>query len=171
MKKHRINGRGRIGWQDLTVGNAEQVRDFYSAVAGWQSQPLSMGEYDDYVMLSPDGESAVGGVCHARGVNANIPPVWMVYINVEDLDSSVESVTKLGGEIVDGPRELGRGSVRGDSRSGGGDLWVDRAVGLVLVLKFGRVVGQPVLVLTWKFFGMSGADLSRPVQICPDLSR
>ncbi|MDE2967313.1 MAG: VOC family protein [Chloroflexota bacterium] len=100
---------GRIGWQDLTVGNAEQVRDFYSAVAGWQSQPLSMGDYDDYVMLSPDGESAVGGVCHARGVNARIPPVWMVYINVEDLDSSVARVTELGGEIVDGPREMGEG--------------------------------------------------------------
>ncbi len=100
---------GRIGWQDLTVGNAEQVRDFYSAVAGWQSQPLSMGDYDDYVMLTPDGESAVGGVCHARGINANIPPMWMIYINVQDLDSSVERVTELGGEIVDGPRAMGEG--------------------------------------------------------------
>ena len=103
------NQPGTIGWQDLTVDNAEQVRDFYSEVTGWKSQPLSMGDYDDYVMLSPDGQTAVGGVCHARGVNANIPPVWMVYINVEDLDESVESVKKLGGEIVDGPRALGEG--------------------------------------------------------------
>lgn len=100
---------GRIGWQDLTVDDAEQVRDFYMAVAGWRSQPLDMGGYDDYVMLSPDGESAVGGVCHARGVNAQIPALWMVYINVEDLDASVERVRSLGGEVVDGPRELGEG--------------------------------------------------------------
>ena len=100
---------GRIGWQDLTVDNAEVVRDFYSEVVGWQTVPLDMGGYDDYVMLSPDGEAGVAGVCHARGVNANIPPQWLVYINVEDLDASVKSVLALGGEIVDGPREMGEG--------------------------------------------------------------
>ena len=100
---------GTIGWQDLTVGNAEQVRDFYSEVVGWQSEPLNMGDYDDYVMLAPGGEAGTAGVCHARGVNANIPPQWLIYINVEDLEASIESVKKLGGEIVDGPRELGDG--------------------------------------------------------------
>lgn len=100
---------GRIGWQDLTVDNADQLRDFYSSVAGWQSQPLDMGGYDDYVMLSPDGQAGVAGVCHARGVNANIPPQWLVYINVEDLDASLKSVQQLGGEIIDGPRQLGDG--------------------------------------------------------------
>ncbi len=103
---------GRIGWQDLTVDNAEVVRDFYSEVVGWQTMPLDMGGYDDYVMLSPDGPNGVAGVagvCHARGVNANIPPQWLVYINVENLDASVKSVLALGGEIVDGPREMGEG--------------------------------------------------------------
>ena len=100
---------GRIGWQDLTVENAEQVRDFYSAVVGWKTEPLSMGDYDDYVMLSPDEQAGIAGVCHARGVNARIPPQWMIYINVEDLDASVARVTELGGKIVDGPRALGEG--------------------------------------------------------------
>ena len=100
---------GRIGWQDLTVDNAEVVRDFYSEVVGWQTMPLDMGGYDDYVMLSPDGEAGVAGVCHARGVNANIPPQWLVYINVENLGASVKSVLALGGEVVDGPREMGEG--------------------------------------------------------------
>jgi hypothetical protein len=100
---------GRIGWQDLTVDNAEQVRDFYSEVVGWKTMPLDMGGYDDYVMLSPDGEDGIAGVCQARGINANIPPQWLVYINVEDLDESVESVKALGGEIVDGPRAIGEG--------------------------------------------------------------
>ena len=100
---------GRIGWQDLTVDNAEVVHDFYSEVVGWQTVPLDMGGYDDYVMLSPDGEAGVAGVCHARRINANIPPQWLVYINVEDLDASVKSVLELGGEVVDGPREMGEG--------------------------------------------------------------
>ena len=100
---------GTIGWRDLTVDNAEQLRDFYSEVAGWRSEPLSMGDYDDYVMLAPGGEAGIAGVCHRRGPNANIPPQWLIYINVDDLDASVGKVLKLGGEIVDGPRPLGDG--------------------------------------------------------------
>ena len=57
---------GRIGWVDLTVADAPTVRDFYAAVAGWTPQALSMGDYDDYVMLAPDG-TPHAGVCHARG--------------------------------------------------------------------------------------------------------
>ncbi len=102
---------GRIGWQDLTVDNAEVVRDFYSEVVGWKTMPLDMGGYDDYVLLSPDGQAGDGqagiaGGCHARGVNANLPPQWLIYVNVEDLDASLKS---LGGSIVDGPREMGEG--------------------------------------------------------------
>ena len=71
--------------------------------------PLDMGDYDDYVMLTPEGQAGVAGVCHARGVNANLPPQWLIYINVEDLEASIASVQALGGEIVDGPRQLGEG--------------------------------------------------------------
>lgn len=98
---------GTIGWQDLTVDNAELVRDFYSEVAGWKTQPLDMDGYDDYVMLTPDAGAGVAGVCHARGVNANVPPQWLIYINVADLDASVARCLELGGAIVDGPREVG----------------------------------------------------------------
>ena len=55
---------GTIGWRDLTVENAEQVRDFYSKVVGWSHQAVSMGDYDDFSMIAGNGET-VAGVCHA----------------------------------------------------------------------------------------------------------
>ena len=57
---------GSIGWIDLTVPNADEVRDFYAQVTGWQPEALDMGGYSDYVMKTPDGEGKAG-VCHARG--------------------------------------------------------------------------------------------------------
>jgi predicted enzyme related to lactoylglutathione lyase len=101
---------GTIGWHDLTVKNAEEVRDFYSQVAGWQSEEMSMGEYSDYVMKSPDGNDAVGGICHARGVNAALPSVWLVYITVEDLQKSMDLCKKLGGSILIPPKSPGAGN-------------------------------------------------------------
>ncbi|HEY9422117.1 MAG TPA: VOC family protein, partial [Thermoanaerobaculia bacterium] len=79
---------GSIGWIDLTVPNADEVRDFYSQVVGWKPEPVDMGGYSDYNMASPDGEPKAG-VCHTRGNNASIPPQWMIYIVVEDLDASL----------------------------------------------------------------------------------
>jgi predicted enzyme related to lactoylglutathione lyase len=41
---------GSITWQDLTVPDAEALRDFYAAVVGWEPEALSMGGYSDFVM-------------------------------------------------------------------------------------------------------------------------
>lgn len=97
---------GVIGWCDLTVENADQVRDFYAAVAGWTAEPLDMGGYADYVMKNAAGD-AVAGICHARGPNTGIPPVWMVCITVKDLDACVAKCLELGGKVVSGPRSMG----------------------------------------------------------------
>jgi uncharacterized protein len=99
---------GAIAWTDLTVPDAEALRDFYSRVVGWTPQPLSMGEYSDYVMVSSDG-SGVAGVCHARGSNADLPPQWLVYIVVRDVNASAAECVALGGTIVAGPRPMGGG--------------------------------------------------------------
>lgn len=42
------------------MADAEHIRDFYAAVTGWAAQPLSMGDYADYVMTAP-GTAAPGG--------------------------------------------------------------------------------------------------------------
>jgi predicted enzyme related to lactoylglutathione lyase len=44
---------GAIGWIDLTVLNAKQVRDFYSGVIGWKPEEVPMGDYSDYNMTHP----------------------------------------------------------------------------------------------------------------------
>ena len=98
---------GRIGWIDLTVPEATKVRDFYRDVVGWTSESLSLGEYNDYVMTPPGAETPIAGVCHARGSNASVPPVWLIYVNVPDLDASLAKCVACGGSIVDGPRSMG----------------------------------------------------------------
>ncbi len=98
---------GRIIWTDLTVSNTDEVRDFYKAVVGWEASGVEMGvDYQDYNMLPPGGEPAAG-ICHARGVNANLPPQWLIYITVTDLDESIAACTRLGGKVVVPAREIG----------------------------------------------------------------
>jgi uncharacterized protein len=91
---------GSIGWHDLTVTDAPRIRDFYQEVVGWTAQPLDVGGYDDFLMFAPSVETPAAGICHARGVNAALPPVWLIYFVVADLDASVDACLRRGGEVI-----------------------------------------------------------------------
>ncbi len=97
---------GSIVWQDLTVPDAEQTSAFYANVVGWKMSPHDMGEYHDFNVQNEQGE-VVAGICHARGSNASIPPQWLLYVKVVDVDRSAQQCKELGGTVVDGPRLMG----------------------------------------------------------------
>ena len=85
---------------DLTVQDAEGLRDFYASVVGWEAEPLAMGEYNDYFMKAPSTGDIVSGICHARGENADLPPQWLTYVVVADLDESLRQVKAGGGSLA-----------------------------------------------------------------------
>mgnify|MGYP001825691131 FL=1 len=100
---------GKIGWIDMTVDDAEGVRDFYKSVVGWGHEDVSMGDYSDYSMTLPQGGDAVSGICHARGGNAGLPGGWLIYITVADVDASAAACTANGGEVLVEPKGLAGG--------------------------------------------------------------
>jgi len=101
-------GPGQIGWIDLTVPDAEAVRDFYQDVTGWTATPAAMGDYQDYCMNAASGQS-VAGICHARGANSGLPPVWMVYIVLADLDGAMRRCQARSGKLLRPPESTGGG--------------------------------------------------------------
>ena len=103
MEKNEI---GSISWMDLTVENADQIRDFYKDVVGWSPVGVEMGGYSDYNMTSPETNVPKAGVCHARGGNAGLPAQWLIYITVANLDASMENCRAKGGKIIAGPKTM-----------------------------------------------------------------
>lgn len=98
---------GSVSWIDLTVPNADEIRDFYRHVIGWTFSEVDMGGYHDYCMNAPESGRTISGICHARGVNADLPPVWLIYISVLDLDESIQRCTSRGGKVISGPKGMG----------------------------------------------------------------
>jgi uncharacterized protein len=98
---------GRIAWLDLTVSDASATRDFYRQVVGWSVQDVEITDdgarYVDYNMLGQDGSPAAG-ICHARGVNAGLPPVWLIYLPVGDMAESLRRVEAEGGTVIKATR-------------------------------------------------------------------
>lgn len=97
---------GTMAWLDLSVDDAAAARDFYASVVGWTAEPTPMDGYDDWTMAGADGEAAAG-ICYARGENAGLPPVWIPYFAVTDLDAAVSAATGAGGTVVAGPQRDG----------------------------------------------------------------
>jgi len=98
---------GKITWIDLTVENALEIQDFYSQVVGWKSSPVDMGGYSDFSMNLPANDETVAGICYSRGANADLPPQWLIYITVSNVDESAAQCLRLGGKIISEPKEMG----------------------------------------------------------------
>jgi predicted enzyme related to lactoylglutathione lyase len=98
---------GSFGWVDLTVENASEIRDFYAAVIGYTFTEVNMGDYEDFCMNSPEDGQTKSGICHARGGNKDLPPVWLIYFYVADLDASLHTLKEKGGQIISGPKSYG----------------------------------------------------------------
>ena len=105
--------KGRIGWIDITVEDAEGLRDFYAAVVGWNYEEVAMGDYADFAMTAPDTGTAAAGICHARGSNAELPSQWLIYVNVEDAEASARACAEHGGKVLVGPKPMGGGVFAG----------------------------------------------------------
>ena len=100
---------GKIGWVDMTVENAVELRDFYSTVVGFKAEDVDMGGYSDFNMTMPATGEAVAGICHARGTNADVPPGWLVYFVVNDVDASAAACVASGGTLLVEPKGTGGG--------------------------------------------------------------
>ena len=98
---------GSIVWQDLTVPDAGSVKDFYCDVIGWDAAPHDMSSYHDFDIKTAEDGEIITGICHARGENANLPPQWLIYVQVEDVDASAKRCLALDGQVLDGPRQMG----------------------------------------------------------------
>ena len=100
---------GSLSWFDLTIPNAEEVRGFYSKVIGWKSEPVPMekGKYNDFNMIAPESGLTVTGVCHAKGVNKDLPAQWMLYFTVKELDKCIEECNANGGKVIAEAKEMG----------------------------------------------------------------
>lgn len=79
---------GSIVSTDLTSHHAKELKEFYQQVIGWESEDLAMkdefGVYSDYVRKDKEG-NWVGGLCHSRGANKDLPSQWIVYIQVDNV--------------------------------------------------------------------------------------
>src|SRR5882672_9583198 len=88
---------GTLCWADLSTPDAKRAGDFYSALFGWQ---IAAGENDKSGYLHiKNGEHFIGGIPPAEHRQPGIPPHWLAYFWVDDVDASAAKAKQLGAKL------------------------------------------------------------------------
>jgi predicted enzyme related to lactoylglutathione lyase len=97
---------GDFSWHELATSDPVAAFTFYEKLFGWEkTEAMDMGEMGIYQMYRKrGGEFPLGGIFKRP---AEMPvSAWLFYAMVKDVHDSVETVRKLGGQVLNGPMEV-----------------------------------------------------------------
>jgi predicted enzyme related to lactoylglutathione lyase len=98
---------GHRGWNELHAKDGSSAWDFYRARLGWdEAGTFDMGPMGTYRTFSAGGGEAIGGMMTSPGFDR---PMWLSYVNVDDIDAAKARVEAAGGEVTTGPHEVPTG--------------------------------------------------------------
>jgi len=96
-----------VTWVELSTTDRAGAKHFYTELFDWSTFDAPATDHGVYTMFT-QGERRVGGLFERTPEMAaqGVPPNWMGYISVEDIDQAAARVRELGGKVVMGPMEV-----------------------------------------------------------------
>lgn len=100
-----MSATGTFVWHELMVPTPSASPSFYQGVTGWGTQKFD-GPMD-YTMWTV-GPAPVGGLMELPPELASngVPPHWLHYVGVEDVDATAQKAASLGGNINVPPTDI-----------------------------------------------------------------
>jgi hypothetical protein len=92
------NNTGRIVWHELVTPDPKAALGFYGELFGWTATEMDMGAMGTYTLFKA-GDIQVGGAV-APPPGKNVPPSWLGYCSVPDVEAAIATATKLGGSAM-----------------------------------------------------------------------
>ncbi len=123
MPEMSAYGDGVPSWIDMASPDVEASKAFYTALFGWQANPVPVPDAGGYTLFTLDGKqvAGVGAI-----MSSDQPPAWMTYINVSDADGVAKKVGDAGGSVLMAPMDIihqGRMAVFADTAGAVLGLW------------------------------------------------
>jgi predicted enzyme related to lactoylglutathione lyase len=106
---------GTLCWADLSTPDAKRASAFYSGLLGWQltADPKDPSGY----LHIKNGEHFIGGIPPAAHRQPEVPPHWLAYFQVDDVDACANKAKGMGAKLYLPPMSMegvGRFSVIAD---------------------------------------------------------
>ena len=95
---------GHFSWYELMAGEQESALRFYSQLFGWEKKDAVQSPNGIYQMYGKGGRTFGGMMTRPEGYP--LPPHWLYYVKVADLDAALGRVRQGGGKVWHGPMEV-----------------------------------------------------------------
>jgi len=109
MQSHDVAKPGEFSWHELYTTDHEAAFSFYQQIAGWERLgEFDMGPMGKYLIYGRNGKP-LGGM-FTKSKEMPMPPSWIYYVQVDDLEGAVARATKMGARVLNGPMDVPGGS-------------------------------------------------------------
>jgi predicted enzyme related to lactoylglutathione lyase len=97
---------GRFVWYELLTTDIETAKTFYSSVVGWGTADVSRPG-SVYTLFTAGGATVAGlAKLQPDAQKAGVPPQWMGFVEVGDVDAAAGRVKQLGGTVHVPPTDV-----------------------------------------------------------------
>jgi len=108
MPPHDTTKQGEISWNELVTSDAPAALKFYGELFSWKTlDEMDMGPAGKYFIYG--GDKAYGGMM-TKGAEMPMPPSWIYYFQVDDLDAAIARATSKGAKTLVGPIDVPGGT-------------------------------------------------------------
>lgn len=115
---------GTFVWRELMTTDPEAAERFYGELFGWKSMAMPMPDGQTYRIMKA-GETQVGGIFKLSAEMKGVPPHWVPYVSVADVDAAAKRATERGGKVVMAPMDYPNvGRMAGFLDPAGGSFFV-----------------------------------------------
>lgn len=97
-----FNAPGSLGWVELATRDTDRARDFYTTVFGWT---VNASEW--YTQWGIGGEDFGGMADMGDRFPPEVPPHWIPYFAVADVDATAQVTVAAGGSVQVEPLSMG----------------------------------------------------------------
>jgi len=97
---------GEFCWYELGTTNIDGARSFYTSLLGWGTTDVPMGPMGIYTLFQ-HGSQDLAGMYKLEGPQfQGVPPHWMVYVAVDDVDATTHKARALGATVLAEPMDV-----------------------------------------------------------------
>ena len=107
MSKIESHPPGEFCWVELATSNLDAGRDFYTKLLKWTVRDGSMGGMTYHIFQSDGNDAAAAYTLMKEQTEQGVPPNWLPYVAVRDVQETIAKAKELGGQILAGPCEVG----------------------------------------------------------------
>ena len=95
---------GAFSWGELMTTDPAAAKSFYAKLFDWQTEDMPM-EGMTYT-VAKIGDDPVGGIMPKPPECGEMPPVWGLYVTVDNVDATAAKAEELGGRILKPPTDI-----------------------------------------------------------------